>query len=107
MDAETEKRLWAQYENHSDDELVKHKETLGRGSDDGRIITKIQTERRERPYKLARKAATASKISAVAALVSALAAWTAIWFQCAQTRDALNQSRQPPASISPTPTPSR
>jgi hypothetical protein len=104
--AEKEKRLWAQYEHHSGDELVKHKELLGRGSDDGQVITKIQTERRERPYKLTRKAVTVSIVSAVAAAVSAAAVLTSALSQCAQTRDVLNQSRQPSPSIAPTPSPS-
>jgi hypothetical protein len=106
MDAGTEKKLRGYYEDLTETELLEKKKLLQAGSDDGRVITKILNERRVLVGKLARRAATAAVVSGVAAVVSALAAWTAIWFHCAQIRDASNQSRQPSASIAPTPSPS-
>ena len=92
-----------EFQDKTESELVNLKAEYGGGSPRGRIITQIQKERRELPYKIARKAAVASIVSALAAVVSALAAWTSIWFQSAQTRGALNQSRQSPAPIAPAP----
>ena len=72
---------------------------------EGFFAAEILTEREREIRRSARIIAWATVWIAVATVAAALAAWIAIYFQYSQTRSAPNESRQPHALISPTPSP--
>jgi hypothetical protein len=72
---------------------------------EGFFAAEILTERGREIRRSARIIAWATVMTAGATVAAALAAWIAIYFQYCQTHNAPNESRQPPALISPTPSP--
>jgi hypothetical protein len=70
---------------------------------EGFFANEILTERGREIRRSARIIARATVVTAIATVVAALAAWMAIYFQ--YWHSAPNESRQPPALISPTPSP--
>jgi hypothetical protein len=92
--------LRKQYQHSLDSELqdLKNQNDL-----EGLVATEILTERGREIRRSAGIIAWATVVTAIATVAAALAAWMAIYFQYWHTTP--NESRQPTASISPTPSP--
>lgn len=95
---EREQQLRERFEHASEKEL---EALLLKGGLERFVAQGILTERRRELRRSARIIAWATVVTAIATVVAALAAWTAIFFQFWHTPP--NESRQPPASIAPTP----